>query len=193
LIKNGGYARKSYDKSSLPHYSQKNTQQELQTALNNHLNDTTKVALWTATSYDAYNKPKSILHGNGLLTRNVYSSHNNNLTSIEIGRGGNLINNMNYGYDNHNNITGIANSITDESHTYSYDDMDRITNWQYSNNSHSTSKYYTFDNQNNLTFKTGTGTMMYNTANQLTSRIDTNAHTHTYQYDVNGNQLSSTR
>jgi hypothetical protein len=76
-----------------------------------------KFALWTATSYDAYNKPKSILHGNGLLTRNVYSSHNNNLTSIEIGRGGNLINNMNYGYDNHNNITGIANSITDESHT----------------------------------------------------------------------------
>ncbi|CAC9537703.1 hypothetical protein [uncultured Gammaproteobacteria bacterium] len=35
--------RKSYDKSSLSHYSQKNTQQELQTALNNHLNDTTKV------------------------------------------------------------------------------------------------------------------------------------------------------
>jgi YD repeat-containing protein len=36
---------------------QKNTQQELQTVLNNRLSDTTKVALWTATSYDAYNKP----------------------------------------------------------------------------------------------------------------------------------------
>jgi hypothetical protein len=74
--------------------------------------DTTKVALWTATSYDAYNKPKGILHGNGLLTRNVYNPHNNNLTSIEIGRGGDLINNMSYSYDNHNNITSIANSIT---------------------------------------------------------------------------------
>jgi hypothetical protein len=46
---------------------------ELQTVLNNRLSDTTKVALWTATSYDAYNKPKGILHGNGLLTRNVYN------------------------------------------------------------------------------------------------------------------------
>jgi YD repeat-containing protein len=30
------------------------------------------------------------------------------------------------------------------------------------------------------------------TANQLTSRIDTNAFTHTYVYDANGNQTSST-
>jgi hypothetical protein len=35
-------------------------------------------------------------------------------------------------------------------------------------------------NQINLTFKTDAGDMMYNTANQLTSRIDTNAFTHTY-------------
>jgi hypothetical protein len=51
---------------------QKNTQQELQTVLNNRLNGTI-VALWTAISYDAYNKPKSILYGNGSLTRNIYS------------------------------------------------------------------------------------------------------------------------
>jgi hypothetical protein len=70
---------------------QKSTQQELQTVLSNRSSDTTKFALWTATSYDAYNKPKGILHGNGLLTRNVYNPHNNNLTSIEIGRGGDLI------------------------------------------------------------------------------------------------------
>jgi YD repeat-containing protein len=107
---------------------QKNTQQELQTVLNNRLNGTI-VALWTAISYDAYNKPKSILYGNGSLTRNIYSPHNNNLTSIEIGRGGDLINNMSYRYDKHNNITSIVNSITNETHNYSYDDMDRITNW----------------------------------------------------------------
>ncbi|CAC9618014.1 hypothetical protein [uncultured Gammaproteobacteria bacterium] len=47
-------------------------------------------------------------------------------------------------------------------------------------------------NQINLTFKTDAGDMMYNTANQLTSRIDTNAFTHTYVYDANGNQTSST-
>jgi hypothetical protein len=51
-------------------------------------------------NYDAYNKPKSILYGNGSLTRNIYSPHNNNLTSIEIGRGGDLINNMSYRYVN---------------------------------------------------------------------------------------------
>jgi hypothetical protein len=39
-------------------------------------------------------KPKSILYGNGSLTRNIYSPHNNNLTSIEIGRGGDLIINV---------------------------------------------------------------------------------------------------
>ncbi|VVM17304.1 hypothetical protein BSPWISOXPB_9505 [uncultured Gammaproteobacteria bacterium] len=100
----------------------------------------TIVALWTAISYDAYNKPKSILYGNGSLTRNIYSPHNNNLTSIEIGRGGDLINNMSYRYDKHNNITSIVNSITNETHNYSYDDMDRITNWQYSNNSYNTKK-----------------------------------------------------
>ncbi|WP_201341263.1 hypothetical protein [Abyssogena phaseoliformis symbiont] len=104
---------------------QKNTQQELQTALNNRLNDTTKVALWTATSYDAYNRPKSILHGSGLLTRNIYSKCNNNLSAIEIGRGGDLINNMSYNYDNHN-IINIDNAITDESHGYDYDGMDKI-------------------------------------------------------------------
>jgi hypothetical protein len=38
------------------------------------------------------------------------------------------------------NITSIVNSITNETHNYSYDDMDRITNWQYSNNSYSTKK-----------------------------------------------------
>ncbi|VVM21690.1 hypothetical protein BSPWISOXPB_2598 [uncultured Gammaproteobacteria bacterium] len=31
-----------------------------------------------------------------------------------------------------------------------------------------------------------------NTANQLTSRIDNNTLTHTYQYDANGNQTQST-
>ncbi|CAC9645498.1 hypothetical protein [uncultured Gammaproteobacteria bacterium] len=170
---------------------QKNTQQELQTVLNNRLNGTI-VALWTAISYDAYNKPKSILYGNGSLTRNIYSPHNNNLTSIEIGRGGDLINNMSYRYDKHNNITSIVNSITNETHNYSYDDMDRITNWQYSNNSYSTQKDYRYDIQNNLTFKTGAGNMTYNTANQLTSRIDNNTLTHTYQYDANGNQTQST-
>jgi hypothetical protein len=157
---------------------QKNTQQELQTVLNNRLSGTI-VALWTAISYDAYNKPKSILYGNGSLTRNIYSPYNNNLTSIEIGRGGDLINNMSYRYDKHNNITSIVNSITNETHNYSYDDMDRITNWQYSNNSYSTQKDYRYDIQNNLTFKTGAGNMTYNTANQLTSRIDNNTLTHT--------------
>jgi hypothetical protein len=153
--------------------------------LNNRLSGTI-VALWTAISYDAYNKPKSILYGNGSLTRNIYSPYNNNLTSIEIGRGGDLINNMSYRYDKHNNITSIVNSITNETHNYSYDDMDRITNWQYSNNSYSTQKDYRYDIQNNLTFKTGAGNMTYNTANQLTSRIDNNTLTHTYQYDANG-------
>jgi hypothetical protein len=57
--------------------------------------------------------------------------------------------------------------------------MDRITNWQYSNNSYSTQKDYRYDIQNNLTFKTGAGNMTYNTANQLTSRIDNNTLTHT--------------
>jgi hypothetical protein len=47
---------------------------------------------------------------------------------------------MSYRYDKHNNITSIVNSITNETHNYSYDDMDRITNWQYSNNSYSTQK-----------------------------------------------------
>lgn len=52
----------------------------MQTTLNNRLNDTTKVTLWTVSSYEAYNKPKSILYGNGSeINETSYDANNNRI------------------------------------------------------------------------------------------------------------------
>ena len=120
----------------------------------------------------------------------IISENNNNLESIQVGRGGKLINDIHYTYNDRNSLIGANDAITGESHSYTYDNYDRITSWNYANaGGYSDSKSYQYDDQNNLTYKTGTGYMSYNAKNQLTSRSN-DGFNYIYEYDAMGNMLS---
>jgi YD repeat-containing protein len=76
---------------------------------------------------------------------------------------------------------------------YAYDEMDRISSWQYNRVANKEKKRtalvmnrsYEYDIDGNMVKKTGVGQMIYNAKNQLVSvESDSN-----YAYDANGNML----
>jgi RHS repeat-associated protein len=84
--------------------------------------------------YDLYGKRNKIFYGNGALSEYTYDPINQTLTNLKTYDGSyNLLQDINYTYDNTNNISSIeniaSNSFVDSyQYNYTYDEIYRLTN-----------------------------------------------------------------
>jgi len=74
-------------------------------------------------SYNAFGKITFKNYSNGIGANLSYNSNHYRLERIDTG---NSLQNLTYGFDNVGNIISINDSVNDENHTFTYDDLDRI-------------------------------------------------------------------
>ncbi len=100
---------------------------------------------------------------------------------------GTLVQDSQYTYDNVNNITGIAELNT--SKTYSYDDLNRLTQSVYTGSGAATYTY-AYDAIGNITSMNGNG-YVYAGTGKTNPHAVTSVGASNYTYDDNGNMLSA--
>jgi len=105
-----------------------------------------------------------------------------------VGQGGRLetlatesLQNLSYVYDSIGNVSQITNSLANETSTYEYDSLNRLTSWTLNNQTES----YGYDGEGNLASKAGED-LYYNDTNHFHAVTD--AYGNSYEYDANGNQ-----
>ena len=161
----------------------------IKTALDTRSNDNNYITLWTATSYDASGRLQGEVFGNGVLTRREIDPVTGHINRITTGMGDQLLRNISYSYDQRDNILSREDQLSGISETYSYDHMDRLSNWNYHDTHQQLSRTYEYDNRGNITYKTDAGTLEYDNSNRLIQRSHNNQ-SYTYSYDAGGNLLT---
>ncbi len=156
---------------------------ELQQIMDQRLNDDTAEIVWVATSRDNFGQLSGELFGNGLLTRRDIDRSRGLVTRITTGMGSRYLRDIRYTYDERNNVQSKMGAIRKQEEYYRYDNLDRLTQWSYSNNKTMlySERDYRYDIYGNLTYKTGQGAFDVSGNGQLKGG---------YSYDANGNMLS---
>lgn len=112
------------------------------------------------------------------LTDNFTFNAANQLTNISDNRAGTPFASFNYGLDPNGQVTSVASTgVPTDNHSYSYDQLNRLTNVDTSS--------YAYDNADNLTKLISDTSQAFDSANELTS--STNG---SFSYDSQGNRLS---
>ncbi|TMX33218.1 RHS repeat-associated core domain-containing protein [Vibrio sp. Hep-1b-8] len=156
---------------------------ELQEIMDQRLEDETAEIVWVATSRDNFGRIGGELFGNGLLTRRDIDRSRGTVQRITTGMGDTYLRDINYTYDERSNVLSKVSAIRNQSEYYQYDDFDRLTQWNFSDNKSVSSieRDYRYDVYGNLTYKTDQGDFEVNPNGQLTNG---------YTYDANGNMLA---
>jgi RHS repeat-associated protein len=164
------------------------------------LNRTTKIKRYVNGENDEilFDSPqynvKSLLtqfdYGNDIQATYTYDSRDRPLT-IDVKDGPTSLLDLDYTYDNNNNIIQLINGWKDTSSTwhsetesYSYDGLDRLTSASYASWSHS----YSYDKAGNRTEKDSI-TYAINSVNEVTTLSDGTSFT----YDDNGNRTQKSK
>jgi len=95
-----------------------------------------------------------------------------------------------YSYNARGSLKTRFDALNDIQEVFNYDALDLLDDWTYTDSSGGDLyKDYQYDDQGNMTFKTGTGEMRYEDgfSNRLTSRTKPNNAIEQYTYDDNGN------
>lgn len=158
-----------------------------------HDQNTGTYAMWSAVNRDASGRLMSEKAGNQLITHREFDPYNGELMHLRTGTGIGLDKNsplrhLSYTYDAHSNVTqrqDLANGLTE---TYQYDAFDRLAQTQSQHASYQKTRTYGYDLQGNMVTKSDTGSMDYNSRNQLTQLTLNNGTNSQYGYDANGNQ-----
>lgn len=103
----------------------------------------------------------------------------------------NIVQNLQYSYDSIGNVKTRNNYVTSNVENFAYDNLNRLTTW---NANGMIKKTYTYDDYGNLTYKSDLGTYIYGRnagPHAVTSITNKSGATYNYQYDKNGNQISS--
>lgn len=160
--------------------------QEMQAQLDARLQSDEKLFLYTVTKRDAMGRIAGELFGNGIITQKFYDPVSGKLTSIKTDKGKTTLRELQYTYDDMNNVLTREDSTTGNIDSFTYDEYDRLLSWDNGNKTLS----YSYDNYGNLKNNYFNRSMSYNDKNQLISKIDNNLISDTeFQYDANGNQL----
>ena len=166
------------------------------TAANNRLN------VWMATMRTANGALERELFGNGLRTVRDINDDNGLVDRITTSAfSGTVLRDVEYDYNSRGQIISKHDVTTERyqtTETFGYNGQNQLTSWNYDQTVNiesettveSLARTYSYDNRGNMTFKTGAGTMGYNSAN---NRLDTrtlDGTTYNYHYDANGNMTS---
>ncbi len=149
----------------------------------------------TATSYDARGNLTSQTNANGTATTRTFSAARQWLTNISTTAGSNTLQNLYYSRDAEGKITSVTSSTTnaslatDETWTYAYDDLDRLTS---ASDTYDTSQNqsFTYDLVNNMSSNSLVGTYTYPAAGSARPHAVTAAGSNTYSYDADGNMIA---
>jgi RHS repeat-associated protein len=140
--------------------------------------------------YDVESLLTQFDYGNDIQATYTYDSRDRPLT-IDVKDGATSLLDLDYTYDNNNNITQLVNGWRDtnsswhsETESYSYDGLDRLTSASCTSWSHT----YTYDKAGNRTGKDSI-TYTINSVNEVTALSDGTSFT----YDDNGNRTQKTK
>jgi RHS repeat-associated protein len=141
-------------------------------------------------TYSAQGQIKAIQYGNGTNTNYTYGQdlrlariHTNNGQSTNL-------HDLNYIFDKNANITTLTDNLRSDIRTYSYDDLDRLTQAQNvpSPQGGNTNFNYQYDSIGNMTYKSDVGVMSYGV--NAGPHAVTTAGGYNYSYDANGNMVT---
>jgi RHS repeat-associated protein len=144
-------------------------------------------------TFDEQNQPAQYWLGNGLLQTYGYDSVTKRVTDMQVGPGLGLFN-RHFTYDAVGNVQTIVNKALtpNQTSTYTYDEMDRLTRWQV-DSTPAVDASYQYDLVGNITSKPGL-TLYYNYALPSGAGGPYALHTQSgpnYSYDNNGNMTAS--
>ncbi|MBU7025416.1 MAG: RHS repeat protein, partial [Theionarchaea archaeon] len=146
--------------------------------------------LMDSVQYDTESLLTQFDYGNGLQATFTYNSRDRPVT-VDVKNGETTFLDLDYTYDNSNNVTQIVNGWRDtdsnwhsDTESYSYDGLDRLTSASCTSWSHT----YSYDKVGNRTAK---DSVIYtiNSVNEVTALSDGTSFT----YDSNGNRIQKTK
>jgi RHS repeat-associated protein len=147
-----------------------------------------------SSGYDSAGRLTTRTLGNGLTQ--TYHYYNWDEKVNNVGQGGRLetlttgsLQNLGYQYDAVGNVKQIVNSLANETSTYGYDALNRLTSWTLNGQ---TESYGYNDTTGNLSTKNQLA-LDYPTNGTIphaVTRATINGNTNTYGYDANGNQTT---
>jgi RHS repeat-associated protein len=142
---------------------------------------TDNASLNTTFAYDVINKLTSRTLPNGVVSTYQYDNLNR-LTRLTHAKGANTLLDLQYQFNDVNNITQMIDNAG--THNYSYDPIDRLTAATHPNQPNES---YTYDDVGNRVASHQGSSYTYQAFNRLVSANGT-----TFGYDTNGNQISKT-
>ncbi|MEK6528127.1 MAG: RHS repeat-associated core domain-containing protein, partial [Nitrospirota bacterium] len=138
-------------------------------------------------NYNALGQAGTITYANGVSTIYQYYSSNNRLYSITTNSPSQGLQNISYSYDKIGNIKTITDYIdSTRNQTFTYDDIDRLTQAQSTVYGTLT---YSYSQIGNMTYNSQGGNYTYPT-NGIRPHAVTKAGTNTYIYNANGSMTS---
>jgi RHS repeat-associated protein len=135
-----------------------------------------------AFAFDPEGDLTEVKRPSGITTTNVYNEAGRLAETTSQAEGGSILEALKYGYDAAGNVLSRTDSRLEEETTYSYDGLNRLTEF---NPPGEGSTAYGYDEAGNRT-KAGATTYEYNALNQLTKASDGT----TYSYDGAGRMTS---
>ena len=168
------------------------TKKHLEEQYNERLKDESNIVIYSATNYDANGRVQAELYGNSLLTTNYYNV-DGTINNVKVGIGKELFANVNYTYDDRNNLLSREDTINKTKENFSYDNLDRIISWKLTSKHIKKDYSYAYDKWGNMTYKSDVGFMYYDNNNRLIGYNNplTNKSFNGFKYDKNGNMIKS--
>jgi len=153
---------------------------ETVTGLSNYVEDIT---------YDAQGKIKDISYGNNTQTDYTYGN-DLRLSQILTQNQTETLQELHYDFDKNGNLTTLTDNLRSNIRTFSYDDLDRLTQAQnIPNQSGSYTTFnYQYDSIGNMTYKSDLGVMEYGQG-AGPHAVTAAAAAYSYSYDANGNMI----
>ncbi|WP_151176800.1 RHS repeat-associated core domain-containing protein [Hypericibacter terrae] len=144
----------------------------------------------TDTAYNALGQVTTLTRANGVTTTYGYQASRKWLTDIDTLSGATVLQDLNYGHDAAGRITGTTSSITGESWTYGYDDMDRLLSADNVDNN-ALDQTFTYDTVGNLSTNSLIGTYTYPATGSPRPHAVTATPLGSYGYDANGSMTTA--
>jgi RHS repeat-associated protein len=143
----------------------------------------------TNVTYDAAGRPLQQTNANGTVTTRTYAPQRGFLTGIGTTAGASTIQNLTYGIDPAGLATGVTSPFTNESWTYTYDDLRRLTS-AVNASTPAESQTFQYDLAGRMTYNSKLGYYTYPAAGSPRPHAPTDVGGSAMAYDLNGNLTS---